>query len=76
MTAVAAVSAQIATVDLNETAIVNVSDNISDVTNVSTNMATVTDAAGDLSSIQTAMLQMATAFTNSQTRYVAAVAFS
>jgi len=43
---------------------------------IATNIGTVQDAAGPLTNIQTAMLEMATAFVNSQTRYVSAVAFS
>lgn len=47
-----------------------------DVGIVAANITTIQDAAGDLTAIQTAMLQMATAFTNSQTRYVTATAFA
>ena len=43
---------------------------------IATNIGTVQDAAGPLTDIQTAMLEMAIAFVNSQTRYVSAVAFS
>ena len=46
-----------------------------DIQVISANIATVQDAAGPLTDIQTAMLEMATAFTKSQTRYIAAVAF-
>jgi hypothetical protein len=76
VTAVAADEADIGVVATNIASVNTVATNISDVNNVSTNMATVTDAAGSLTTIQTAMLQMATAFTNSQTRYITAVAFA
>lgn len=46
-----------------------------DVTTVADNVAIVADAAGSLTIIQTAMLQMAVAYADSQSRYIAAHAF-
>ena len=53
-----------------------VGDNIADVNNVAANSAILNAAAVSLDTLQAPLLQMATAFTNSQTRYIAAVAFS
>ena len=42
---------------------------------VANNIGIVEDAAGPLTEIEAALLEMATAYTNSQTRFVEAVAF-
>ena len=68
--------ADVNTVAGDISSVTTVSGSIGSVNTVGTNISTVVDAATTLTSIQTAMLQMATAFTNSQTRYVAAVAFA
>jgi len=64
------------TVVANLADVQTVSNDITAVNNVSTNMSSVQDASGSLDQVHTAMLQMATAFTNSQTRYVDAHAFA
>ncbi len=42
---------------------------------VANNIRIVEDAAGPLTEIEVALAQMATAYTNSQTRFIEAVAF-
>lgn len=77
--AVAAIAAQIIVVAALEAAVQTVAGDLSGddtIGNVSANMATIADAAGPLTVIQTTLLQMATAYTNSQTRYIEAVAFA
>ncbi|MER9833428.1 hypothetical protein NKJ28_00425 [Mesorhizobium sp. M0145] len=56
--------------------VTTVAEHIDMVITVGANIATIADAVGPLTSIQTAMLQMATSFTDSQTRYINAMAFS
>jgi len=43
---------------------------------VANNIGIVEDAAGSLTEIEAALVQMATSYTNSQTRFIEAVAFS
>jgi len=42
---------------------------------VANNIGIVEDAAGSLTEIEVALVEMATAYTNSQTRFIEAVAF-
>lgn len=65
------VSANITIVAGIKSDVVTVAGIAPDVTAVADNMAAVQDAADDLNDINIAMLQMATAYTNSQTRYLA-----
>jgi hypothetical protein len=55
--------------------IIRVSTNLDDVKYVADEMTAVQDAVASLDAVNTSMIQMATAFTNAQTRFVDAHAF-
>jgi hypothetical protein len=67
--------AEIAALAAIEAAIVTAAENADDIATVAANIDAVNDAAGALTIIQTAMLQMATAYADSQTRFIDAHAF-